>query len=44
MGLVEAISVEAIGLGLATEKISKWRHGENTANWLQEGRKKRKGT
>jgi hypothetical protein len=28
MGLVEAISVEAIGLGLATEKIAKLRHSE----------------
>jgi hypothetical protein len=28
MGLVEAISVEAIGLGLAAEQIAKRRHAE----------------
>jgi hypothetical protein len=44
MGLVEGISVEAIGLGLATEKISKGRHCENCTNRLKEEREKKEGT
>jgi hypothetical protein len=43
MGHVKAIGAEAIGLGLATEEISKGRHCECTANWLQEERTKREG-
>jgi hypothetical protein len=35
MGHVKTIGAEAIGLGLATEEISKGRHCECTANWLQ---------
>lgn len=42
MGLVEAISVEAIGLGLATKEVSKGRHCENSANWVQGEREKRR--